>query len=34
VLTHEKAVRAAVEYVRNQHQPLALWIADMFEPTM
>jgi REP element-mobilizing transposase RayT len=34
VLTHEKTVRAAVEYVRNQHQPLALWIADMFEPTM
>ncbi|MFM7114272.1 MAG: transposase, partial [Planctomycetota bacterium] len=33
VLSHEKALRSAVEYVRNQHMPLALWISEKFEPT-
>lgn len=33
VLSHEKALRSAVEYVRNQHRPLALWISEKFEPT-
>jgi len=33
VLSHEKALRSAVEYARNQHRPLALWISEKFEPT-
>jgi len=30
-LSNESAVRAAVAYVRNQHHPLAVWIAPRWE---